>query len=332
MNDQSIKWGIIGPGIIAHKMAEALVLSPDNQLIAVASKTFEKAHVFAEKYTEVKACTYAEIVEDPAVEVIYVATTHNFHFENALLALTCGKHVLVEKPFTVNGAQAEKLVKLAREKNLFLMEAIWTRFLPSVQLLRKQLREGIIGEVKMMNFTFGGFVSPRYEARLNSPDLAGGVTLDMGIYPITFATYMLDEIPMEVKSMARMSVSGVDEICTYLFRFSSGCFAQVATSFNLLMKNEALIYGMKGYIEFPNFQTGDTYTIHQHNGNKVIEKSNEVHEDNHENGFVYQITEVARCIREGLLESPIISLDETVATMKLMDNMRAEWGLKYPFE
>lgn len=332
MEDQKLRWGIIGAGIIAHKMAGALQLSADNLLISVASKTQEKALEFAKTFGLAKACTYSEVVNDPEIDVIYIATTHNFHFENALLALQSGKHVLIEKPFTVNALQAAELVTLAREKKLFLMEAIWTRFLPSVQLLRTKLREGIIGEVKMINITFGGFVSPRYEIRLNSPELAGGVTLDMGIYPITFATYLLGEMPVEVKSMARMSHLGVDEVVMYMFRFSSGCFVQVATSFNLLMKNEALIYGMKGYIEFPNFQTGDRYTIHQHSGTKTIERSQEIHEPNHENGFVYQVAEVARCIRTGLMESPIIPLDETVATMKLMDAMRAEWGLKYPFE
>jgi predicted dehydrogenase len=132
--------------------------------------------------------------------------------------------------------------------------------------------------------------------------------------------------------MTRFSDRGVDEICTYSFRFPSGCFAQIATSFNLLMKNEAIIYGSEGYVTFPNFLTGDRYTLHRHNGKREVEEVLEIISPQHENGFVYQVEEVARCIRKGLTESPIIPLSATIATMEVMDQMRMEWGLEYPFE
>lgn len=330
--ENNLVWGIMGAGNIAHKMAEALQLRSHSTLKAVASKSPEKARAFARANGNIIPYSYSALVEDPEIEVIYIATTHNFHFENAMLALEHGKHVLIEKPFTVNADQAKKLVAAAQSRKLFLMEAIWTRFLPSYRLLRKQLQNGIIGEVKLISIHFGGFTPPHYAERLRDPELAGGVTLDMGIYPITFACYMLGALPEEIKSMARFSERGVDEVATYNFRFPAGCFAQISTSFNLLMKNEATIYGSEGYISFPNFLSGDRYTVSHHGGSKLITHTEEMHESMHDNGFVYQADEVERCLKVGRLESTTIPLAETVGIMEVMDQMRAEWGLRYPFE
>ncbi len=332
MNRDKIGWGIIGAGIIAGKMADALGCNTESILSAVASKTPARAQAFAEKYGIPKSYTYDEIVNDDEIDVIYIATTHNYHYENARLALEHGKHVLVEKAFTVNSWEAYELTKLAEERNLFIMEAIWVRFLPSIKLLKEIIQKGTIGEIRQIVASFGNIVLPMYERRLKDPGLAGGVTLDMGIYPISFVCYMLDEIPSEIKSMTRFSDSGVDETSNYGFRFPSGCFAQICTSFNLWMKNEAVIYGTEGFIEFPDFQHGDNFNIKIHDGTGKIINSEEIICNNHENGFIYQVEEVIRCVREGLVESGIICHRETVAIMKVMDDMRHQWGFKYPFE
>ncbi len=330
--DRPIRWGIIGAGIIAAKMAEAINYDATSQLLAVASKTPSKASAFAETHGIPRPCSYAEIVSDPDIDLIYIATTHNFHFENALMVLNHGKHVVIEKPFTVNALQARQLVAVAREKRLFMMEAIWTRFLPSVKAIQEKIRSGEIGEVKSIHVSFGGFVPPKYSVRLNDPALAGGVTLDMGIYPISFVCFLMGALPSDIKSMTRFSDLGVDEVSQYLFRFPSGCFAQISTSFNLLMKNEATIYGSLGYIDFPKFPVGDSFSLVFHNRTKELEAPVEHVGGNHENGFIYQVAEAVRCIQEGRLESPVIPLDETVAIMQLMDDMRKEWDFKYPFE
>ncbi len=261
---KQIKWGIIGAGIIARKMADALNIHPDSQLIGVASKTISKAEKFAEEFGVENAYSYDEIVNDNDIDVIYVATTHNFHFDNAKLALEHGKHVLIEKAFTVNAKQARELVRLSREKNLFLMEAFWVRFLPSFKLLKSKIQNKEIGDTKLFNITFGGIVLPQYSRRLTDPALAGGVTLDMGIYPISFVCYMLGELPIEIKSMTQFSETGVDETSSYMFRFPCGCFATISTSYNLKLKNLAEIYGTKGFIEFPGFTVGDSFTISKH--------------------------------------------------------------------
>ncbi|ASG68436.1 hypothetical protein fh0823_14500 [Francisella halioticida] len=141
------------------------------------------------------------------------------------------------------------------------MEAIWTRFLPSINLIKNKIQKGEIGNVKEIDISFGNFVATEYEKRLKDPNLAGGVTLDMGIYPISFICYILGELPKEIKSMVHFSDLGVDEVANYMFRFKSGCFANIKTSYNLIMKNGAIIYGDKGYIEFPNFQSGEKFTL-----------------------------------------------------------------------
>ncbi|MEE9190018.1 MAG: Gfo/Idh/MocA family oxidoreductase [Candidatus Neomarinimicrobiota bacterium] len=331
-NTLNVKWGIIGAGNIAKVMANALKITPNSRLCAVASKTPSRARMFVNEYGVEHAYTYQEIVNSREIDVIYVATTHNFHFDNARLALEHGKHVLIEKSFTVNAKEARELVRIARERNLFLMEAMWVRFLPSLKLLKNKIQNHEIGEVKVFNISFGGFVSPEYEKRLIDPALAGGVTLDMGIYPISFVCYLLGELPIDIKSMTRFSDLGVDEISNYMFRFPAGCLANISTSYNLKMRNEAKIYGSKGFIEFPQFGAGERFTIFKHEGTNKIKDTIEILENNHSNGFIYQVEEVVRCIQEGKLESKIMPLNETIGIMEVMDKMRGEWGFSYPFE
>ena len=329
---KKLKWGIMGAGIIARKMADALELSSLNQLYAIASKTPEKARLFANEFKIGHSLSYEEMVSTKEIDVIYVATTHNFHFENAKLALEHGKHVLVEKAFTVNAKEARELAKIAQESKLFLMEAIWVRFLPSLIKLKNIVNNKEIGEPKVITISFGAYVSPIYEKRLKDPALAGGTTLDLGIYPISFACYILDALPVEIKSMTNFSDLGVDEISHYMFRFPSGCIVNISSSYNLKMNNQATIYGDQGFIDFPDFQKGERFTVSKHNGTNDIQETIEIVEENHTNGFIYQADEVAKCIHKGKLESKIIPIEETIGIMEVMDTMRLQWGFKYPFE
>lgn len=327
-----IRWGILGAGNIAYKFADAVARDPDSILVSVASNTPGKAAAFAESVGISPDDSYQSLVRRDDIDVVYVATTHNFHTDNAMLALNHGKSVLIEKPFTVNARQARSLVNLARDKGLFLMEAIWTRFLPTMIELRKRLQKKAIGEVRHMNLTFGGFAPEKYRPRLVDPALAGGVTLDMGIYPISFVCYLAGELPVQVQSLCQFSDTGVDERATYQFRFANGMTASIATSYALKMKQEAVLYGSTGYIEYPDFQSGNAFSIHHHGGTNEVDHSVAVELDQADNGFVYQVAEVVRCLRAGERESPVISHRETVAIMALMDDMRQQWGLRYPFE
>ena len=327
-----IGWGIMGAGIIAQKLADAVLKNPDSRLAAVASRSPERAEDFADKFGIPKALSYEEFVADPDVDIVYVATTHNYHYDCAKLALEAGKPVLMEKPFTVNAGEAEALVALAREVELFLMEAMWVRFLPSLKRLKKMVSEGAIGRVKQATATFGSFVPQRFEQRLKDPDLAGGVTLDMGIYPISVISYILGEVPVDVRSLCSFSDRGVDESACYVFRYTSGCLVQIATNYNLKMEKRACFYGTEGYIDFDDFPGGSGFTIYRHNGTNEISETERIELDQDENGFVYQVAEAVRCLRVGRQESSVIPLDETVVLMRVMDGMRGDWGLRYPFE
>lgn len=330
MSDRTIRWGIIGAGVIAHKMTEAIHLEAGNTLVSVASKSPEKAEAFAREYA-IEADTYASLVEREDVDVIYIATTHNFHADNALMALEHGKHLVIEKPFTVNAEQARRLKDAAEAKGCFLMEAIWTRFLPSMKALRDAIGNHTIGEVKVASINFGGIAPDHYRPRLFDPALAGGVTLDMGIYPISMLCYVLGERPSGIQATARFSDTGVDEIASYQFVFPSGCIATVNTSFNLLMRQEALFFGDKGYIDYPEFQQSDAFTI-KYLKDRAIDREETIRTENADNGFIFQVREAARCLRAGLRESPVIPVAETVAIMAVMDEIRRQLPLQYECE
>ncbi len=330
--EELIRWGILGAGIIAEKMAEALIEDGDSRIEAVASKSSERVGSFASRFSIPKALTYDQLAADPDVDIVYIATTHNFHYENARQILESGKPVIMEKPFTVNAEEARKLIELAREKNLFLLEAYWVRFLPSLIRMKEIIASGIIGDVRQVSIFFADYVPEKYKSRLVNPALAGGVTLDKGIYPVSFLCYMLDAIPSEIQSMCRFSESGVDEIVNYQFRFPSGTMAQVVSSYALKIENKAGFYGTKGFIEFPDFPSGNSFTVNIHNGSNEVTSSQQVIEPNPENGFICEARECVRCLREGKKESDIMPLDETLAIMKVLDRIRQQWNFRYDFE
>jgi len=330
VTEQTVRWGIVGAGIIAHKMADAIGQEKGCELVAVASRTPGKAEAFARE-CGIAAETYQSLVDRPDVDVIYIATTHNFHADNAAFCLEQGKPVVVEKPFTVNVSQARRLQTLARANGCFMMEAIWTRFLPSMIKLRDTLQAGTIGEVKVATVNFGGVAPEHNRGRLLNPALAGGVTLDMGIYPVSMLCFLLGEVPSVTGALCRFSDTGVDEVASYQLSFPSGCLATVNTSFNLLMPQLASFYGDRGYIEYPKFQRSGDFTVTRREGADLTGEET-VSTENAGNGFVYQVREAARCIRQGLKESPVIPVEETVRIMGVLDDIRRQLPLRYDFE
>ncbi|HRF97425.1 MAG TPA: Gfo/Idh/MocA family oxidoreductase, partial [Aggregatilineales bacterium] len=221
-----------------------LKLVPEAQLVAVGSRSQASADEFGAQYDiPNRHATYEGLANDPNVDVIYIATPHGLHHQNSLLCLNAGKHVLCEKAFTINAQEAQEVITLAREKKLFIMDAIWTRFMPSMYEVRRILHEGLIGEVQFVNATFG--FKPPYdpEARLFNPELGGGTLLDIGVYPIQLAFMVYGEKPQEIISTAYMGQTGVDERTAIVFRYSGGRLATMNTSFTLQMTNDATIYG-----------------------------------------------------------------------------------------
>ncbi len=322
-----IRWGILGTGSIARLFATGLAALPDAQLIAVGSRTESNATAFAETFhiPNIHA-SYEALASDAQVDAIYIATPHPFHKDNALLCLDHGKPVLCEKPFTINAAEAQAVIEKAREKRLFLMEAMWTRCLPVIIRARELIAEGAIGEVRMLTADFGFRTGFNPHSRLFDPELGGGGLLDVGIYPLSLASLFFGK-PEHVVSAAHLGATGVDEQAAIILRYADGQLAQLSCATRTQMVWDAIIYGTDGHIRIPEWWHARNFIISRSGQpSEIIELPFEG------NGYNYEAAEVARCLRTGLLESPIMPLDETLTIMQTMDTIRAQWGLKYPME
>ena len=328
MTNRRFNWGIIGPGRIAHQFADGLKVIEDAALYAVASSNIERAQAFAEQYGGgVTYDSYQALVNDPQVDAIYIATPHRFHVANARLCLKAGKPVLCEKPLTVNAAEAQQLIETARANKVFLMEALWTRYLPIYQQVRQWLEAGAIGDLRLLVSNFGINVPKDQGDRWLNPELAGGTLLDMGVYPIAVSQWVMGQMPQAFSAQAYLGSTGVDELTTVLLKYANGVISQFNSSFITDGVNDFLIYGSTGHIRIhANYWAATQATL------VTGEQALTVSRPFRGGGFEYQTEEAMRCIRAGLLESPGMSHAHTLANMQLMDSIRAEIGLSYPFE
>lgn len=328
MTARKVKWGIMGPGGIARQFASDLLVTEGAELVAVGSRTLENAEKFAKEFGAARAYgSYEEFVNDPEVEIVYIGTLHPAHKENMLACIRAGKAVLCEKPFTINAKEAEEVARLAREHQVFVMEAMWTRFLPPIVKVREWLAEGRIGEVRMMSADFGFDVGWQPEGRLLNKALGGGTLLDAGIYPVSFASMIMGGQPKRVMSSAHIGETGVDEQFSALFEYEGGRTASVGGAVRLNTSNEAILYGTNGKIRIPNFLFGKSATLLV-NGEEPVTFEDE----RSTKGYTYEAQEAMRCLLEGRTESTVMPLEETVAIMRTLDEMRAQWELSYPFE
>ena len=323
-----IRWGILGTGKIARQFAAALRRLPGAELLAAGSRSAESAGRFADEFEIPRRYKdYVELVRDPDVEVIYIATPHSCHAENSRLALNAGKAVLCEKPFTINAAQAREVIQLARERKLFLMEAMWTRCFPLMTKLRELLLAGVIGDVRLLNADFGFRAEYQDALRLFRPEFGGGALLDVGVYPVSLAS-MLFGPPTRIVSTANLGPSGVDEEAAMILTHGRGEMAVLHTAIRLDTAQEAIIIGTRGRIRIHSpwwRPTGMTLSLHGQSDERFdfpLEG----------NGYEYEAQEVMDCLRSSQLESPLMPLDESLSIMGTLDTLRAQWGLKYPME
>lgn len=321
-------WGILGTGLIANKFATGLAVAPDSELLAVGSRAQETADAFADEFDVPRRYTnYEALVEDTDVDAVYVATPHSLHRANSILCLRAGKAVLCEKPFTINAAEAKDVISVAREEGRFLMEAMWTRFLPAMMRVRELLSEGMIGEVRMVSADFGFRAPVDPEHRLFNPDLGGGALLDVGVYNVSLAS-MIFGPPSRIASLARLGPTGVDEQAAMVLGYDEGQMAVLHTAVRTDTPQEAVLMGTEGWIRLHSpWWCPDTFTLSFPNKEAEV-----VHVPFEGNGYNYEATEVMNCVRSGKLESDVIPLDETLEIMKTMDQIRAQWGLEYPME
>ncbi len=324
------RWGIIGCGLIAPKFFQALENIGEGRVVAAASKSLRRAKRLQQKLgIERVYGRYADMLEREKLDAVYIANTHAEHYESAKLCFEHNLPVLVEKAFTRNDEEAEELIGLAGKQNLFLMEAMWTRFNPATLKLRELIADGVIGDVTSLKAAFCVKMPPSMKTmpwnRMYSPRLAGGALLDLGVYPLAYARMVFGCPPDRVSGSAKMAWTGVDKTSEYHLDYGGGRRADLITSFVEDRPRDAVITGTKGIIRVPHFPGADRFTLTRPGrAPEVIECEAP--------GFEHEIREVHRCLREGLIESPGMPLAETLGILRTADSLRALWGMKYPGE
>jgi predicted dehydrogenase len=325
---QMIRWGILGTGRIAHTFAAGLRSVPDVELVAVGSRSQQAAERFGDEMNVPRRhASYEELANDPDVDVIYVSSPHSAHMENSLLCINAGKAVLCEKPFTINARQAEAVISAARTHGVFLMEAMWPRFLPAMVRVRELLAEQAIGEVRMLASDCGFRTSFDPQHRLFNPELGGGALLDVGVYPISLSSMIFGE-PERITSLASLGATGVDEQSAMILGYSAGQLAILSTAIRTSTPNEAHIMGSDGTIRIHSSAVKATTLTVSRSGKQP--ETIELPLDG--NGYNYQAAAVADALRAGKRECDIMPLDETLSIMRTMDRIREQWQLTYPME
>ena len=323
-----LNWGLIGCGTIAPAFINAIKSQKDCKLLAIASQYSNNASIYKMTYgIERKYDSYENLANDPDIDIVYIATTNQIHADNIALFLSHGKHVLCEKPITISAKLAKEVIWTAKEKKLFLMEGMWTRFLPSMVKIKKWLDAGIIGKIRCIYADFGFINEWGPERRLLNKSLCGGTLLDNGVYPISFASMIFGKQPDEIKTLTTLGFTGVDEFSSYLFKYGHDQFAVLSSSIRLETPQNATIVGEKGTIFLPEFWHCQKVVLSL-KGNK--QKS--YYFPFKINGFEYEIETVNNCILEGKTECELMPLHESIAILETIDKIRCEWGLKYPIE
>lgn len=321
------KVGIIGAGWIADKMAEALAPLNEYCVYAIASRTLDKAKAFAEKWDiPVAYGSYEELVQDKDVDLVYIATPHSHHFPHTMLALEYNKPVLVEKAFTANAAEAKILLQTAKEKGIFITEAIWTRYMPLSHKVKELMESGIIGEPRLLTATLCYMME--FKERILRPDLCGGALLDLGVYALNFARMYFGTDIIKTVSNCQLGKTGMDMQECISLSFADGKMANLQAGTLCLNDRQGIINGTEGYIRVDNINCPHLIEVYR---NYELVARYEKPEDM-VNGYEYQVYECRRCIEAGLTESPMMPHEETLSIMKQMDELRKEWGVIYPMD
>jgi predicted dehydrogenase len=321
-----IRWGILGTGGIARAFATALKETPGATIAAVGSRSIDSARAFAAEFGAAAACgSYETLASAPGVDIIYVGTPHPMHAQNAMLALRGGKAVLCEKPFTMNLREAEEVIALAREKKLFLMEAMWTRFMPALAEVRRLIASGVIGTVHQVHADFGFAATQDPDHRVNRLELGGGALLDLGIYPLSISCALLGPVE-SVQAQAFLSDGGIDLTTGFSMKHAGGAMSVCSCSLRARSPCELTVSGSLGQVRMDAmFHLAKTVSLKLADG--VWRKIDTPFLGN---GYVHEAIEAGRCLREGLSESPHMRHDDTLALMRVLDTIRGQIGLRYP--
>lgn len=322
------RWGIAGPGNIARRFGAALKSISPSCCYAVASTNYDRARRYAEDLGFEKIYDgYDAMFQDELVDIVYIAVPHSHHFELTKRALESGKHVVCEKPITVNEKQAKQLFALAAKNDVFLMEGIWTRFNPAVKRAQQMVRDGAIGEIRYLRCALGENQPFNAESRLFDPALAGGALLDLGIYPLTMLLLFLGPDWNSVQSQLYLGPTGVDEVDTMTYFYNDGVAAQLSCSIRCDLDNSLVLFGTKGKITLPNFAATERVLFEPAGGQLIVE------DFPHEcNGFEHEARAVMQAVDSGHRETSEVSQADTLLTMRMMDMLREREAFSYPFE
>lgn len=323
------KVGIIGAGIIASKMAETLSNAPKGcQCYAVSSRSLDKAEAFAKEWGIEKAYgSYEDMLKDPNVDLVYIATPHSHHYDHARMCIDNGKPCLVEKSFTANARQAEDVIAYAKEKGVFITEAIWTRYMPLSMKIKDIMKSGVIGEPRVLTATL--CYNMEGKERIFLPELCGGALLDLGVYCLNFSRmYFGTDIIKTVSNVHLDKTTGVDLHECISLSYADGKMANLQSGALCLNDRQGIISGTEGYIRVDNINCPELVEVYRNYELVASYKKS----DDMITGYEYQVFECRRCLEEGLLESPMMPHDETVSIMKQMDELRKEWGVVYPMD
>jgi predicted dehydrogenase len=324
-SDGHIRWGILGTGFIAGLQTQDLAENGFT-VQAVGSRNAESSKAFSEKLAIPTAhASYEALVADPHVDVVYIASPHTYHHAHALLALNAGKHVLVEKPFTINAREAQEVFALAEAKGLVALEAMWSRFLPHMIRLREIIAEGSLGQIRKVTASHNQNLPKDPAHRLNDPALGGGALLDLGVYPVSFAIDVLG-IPDSIRASASMTATGVDRQTAAIFEYADGQQALVDCALDIASNNWAVVIGTEGWIDIESTWYNPTPFTWFDNAGNVLEKFDQRVTSR---GMQYQSAEMERLIGAGLTAGTVLPPSESVAVMAAMDEIRRQIGLKY---
>jgi predicted dehydrogenase len=320
-----MRWGVAATGSIAASMCEALRTVPDAEIVAVGSRSQDAADTFAERFGIARAHgTYEALWADDEVDIVYIASPHSHHHAMTIAALDAGKHVLCEKAFAVNAAQAREMVEAARRNDRFLMEAMWTWFIPAVVDIRQRVLNGEIGDLKVVEANFGIPVDDP-DGRHRRIDLAGGAMLDIGIYPVTFARFLAGD-PVEAKVSGTLGSTGVDANVGGVVTFERGVLGVFHTSLDMMTSLRASVFGTRGRIDVDApFWFPSSFTVRVNGEDPVVVELPH-------RGLAHEAEHAMDRIRAGHRESDVIPLATTVSTMELLDDIRAQLGVVYPEE
>lgn len=333
-----IRWGLMGAGGIVERWFRGAVQVQDMEIVAVASSTPESALRAAQRYSipdAMRSCE--ELVKRDDLDVIYVAAPHAQHKDLAILAMEHGKAVLVEKPAAVNALDLQRMIDCAKKHNVFFMEAVWTRFFPLIGTIQELIHGDVIGEVRAVNVSFSFRAPANPQSRLLNPALAGGGLLDVGVYNLHLCDMIYDQNPVELTGFAAIDTDAnhfqVDEQAMIIAKYDHGALATMGCGVRTQMIDTAFIYGTKGYIEIPVFWKPTMMKVTIDGATQEYREPIPLRNSEYpDEGYQYEIMHVHDCLRNGLKESPVMTWDRSLRVLKQCDELRRQWGLKYPFK